>query len=149
MDEASRARAINTLKKIPVFSGLQEDEYEEFLSICKVSAIKQGEAIFHENDASEGMYILLSGEVEMHTKSSGCVYVMKPGDLFGEIGVISQKRRTASAIAGENSTLLDLRKEKFDFLLGRDPVLSSKVMRNVAKVLAERLLEASGPRYLL
>lgn len=151
MDEAAKAKAINTLKKIAVFGGLDDGEYQELLSVCKVSYFNKGETIFHENDASMDMYVLLSGEVEMHTRNSGCVYSMKPGDLFGEIGVISQKRRTASAVVGHESesALLHISKDRFDFLLGKSPVISAKIMRNVAKVLADRLLEASGPRYIL
>ena len=149
MDEVTKGRAVNTLRKIPVFSGMLDDEYQELLSVCKVSHFKQGDVIFQENDASMDMYVLLSGEVEMHTRSSGCIYVMKPGDLFGEMGVISQKRRTASAVVGEPAALLHISKDRFDFLLGKSPVISAKIMRNVAKVLSDRLLENNGPRYIL
>ena len=149
MDEATKGRAVNTLRKIPVFAGLLDDEYQQLLAVCKVSHFKQGDVIFKENDASLDMFVLLSGEVEMQTRSSGTIYVMKPGDLFGEMGVISQKRRTASANVAAPSALLHISKDRFDLLLGKSPVICAKIMRNVAKVLSDRLLENNGPRYIL
>lgn len=149
MDEFLTNRAINTLRKIPVFASLQTDEYQELLSVCKVNHVKNGDEIFVENDPSLAMYVLLSGEVEMHTRESGCVYVMKPGDIFGEIGVISQSRRSATAKASSDSAMLELSKDKFDFLLGKKPLITAKILRNVAKVLADRLVSSSANRYLL
>jgi CRP-like cAMP-binding protein len=149
MDETSQNKAINTLRKIPVFSGLQGDEYQQLLSICSVSHYRSGDTIFQENDPSTAMYILLSGEAEMQTGAGGCMFIMKPGDLFGEIGVISQIQRTASAVVSKDAALLELGKDKFDFLLGKNPLVMAKILRNVAKVLAERLVSSSSHRYIL
>jgi CRP-like cAMP-binding protein len=74
---------------------------------------------------------------------------MKSGDLFGEIGVISQSYRTASAVFIQDGALLELSKDRFDFLLGKNPMVMAKILRNVAKVLAERLVGSSHHRYLL
>ena len=149
MDDISQNKAINTLRKIPVFAGLQSDEYQHLLSICKVGHYRGGDVIFHEKDPSTAMYVLLSGEAEMQTDANGCMFIMKPGDLFGEIGVISQIQRTASAVVSKDAALLELSKDKFDFLLGKNPMVMAKILRNVAKVLAERLVNSSSHRYIL
>jgi len=149
MDETSQNKAINTLRKIPVFAGLQSDEYQQLLSICTVEHHRSGDVIFQEKDPSTAMYVLLSGEVEMQTGAGGCMFVMKPGDLFGEIGVINQSQRSASAVVSEDVALLELSKDKFDFLLGKNPLVMAKILRNVAKVLAQRLVGNSNHRYIL
>lgn len=149
MDEISKNKAINTLRKIAVFDGLHGDEYQELLSICTVNHYRSGEVIFEENALSTAMYVLLSGEAEIQTMTGECTYIMKPGDLFGEIGVISQSRRTATAVISQDAALLELAKDKFDFLLGKNPLVMAKILRNVAKVLAERLISSSSQRYLL
>jgi len=149
MDETSQNKAVNTLRKIPVFAGLQGDEYQQLLSICKVGHHRSGDVIFQEKDPSMAMYVLLSGEVEMQDGAGGCMFVMKPGDLFGEIGVINQSQRSASAVVSQDSALLELSKDKFDFLLGKNPLVMAKILRNVAKVLAERLVGSSNHRYIL
>jgi len=149
MDDISQNKAINTLRKIPVFAGLQNDEYHQLLSICAVNRYQTNDVIFEEKDPSSALYVLLSGQVEMQTDSGGCMFIMKPGDLFGEIGVICQVQRTASAVVGEDSVLLELAKDKFDFLLGKNPLVMAKILRNVVKVLAERLVGNSQHRYLL
>ena len=149
MEDISQNRAINTLRKIPVFAGLQNDEYHLLLSICAVNRYRTGDVIFRVKDTSNAMYVLLSGQVEMQTENGKCMFIMKPGDLFGEIGVICQVQRTASAVVSEDSVLLELARDKFDFLLGKNPLVMAKILRNVAKVLAERLVGNSQQRYIL
>jgi len=149
MDDISRNRAINTLSKIPVFAGLQTTEYQQVLGICTIAHYRAGDVIFKENAPSMAMYVQLSGETELQTASSGSVYIMKSGDLFGEIGVICHSNRTTSAVIGEDSVLLELAKDKFDFLQGKTPLIMAKILRNVAKVLAERLISSGQHRYIL
>jgi len=149
MDEHSRNKAISTLQKIPVFAGLQISEYHQLLGICSVSHYRIGDVIFKEKEPSKAMYIQLSGETELQTSTNGHVYVMKSGDLFGEIGVICQENRTATAIISDAAVIMELDKDKFDFLQGKNPLMMAKILRNVTKVLAGRLLSSGQHSYIM
>lgn len=149
MDELSRNKAITTLRKIPVFSGLQTNEYQQLLGICQVARYRVGDVVFKEKEPSKAMYIQLSGETELQTSTNGSVYVMKSGDLFGEIGVICQEHRTATAVISDEAVILVLDKDKFDFIQGKNPLLMAKILRNVTKVLAGRLLRSGQHRYIM
>jgi len=141
--QISRSRAINTLKKLPVFRGLLDDEYDHILGISQICHYEKNVIIFHEGDPSQNMFILLSGEVEISTKKNGVVCVMHPGDIFGEIGVISQVLRTATAKVGNDAILLEINKERFDFLLGKNPATVAKILKNLCAILAERLINSN------
>jgi CRP-like cAMP-binding protein len=149
MDALARNKAINILSKIPLFAGLQSEDYQQLLGICKIGHYRVGDVVFRERDPSLAMYVQLSGETELESTDNGIVFRMGPGDLFGEIGVISQSNRTATAIVSDDAMLLELDKDKFDFLQGKNPLLLAKILRNVAKVLAERLINSGTHRYIL
>ena len=138
--QISRSRAINTLKKLPVFRGLLDDEYDDILGISQICHYAKKVAIFNEGDTSLNMFILLSGEVEISTKTGGTLSVMKPGDIFGEIGVISQVLRTATARVKDDVILLEISKERFDYLMSKNPSTVAKILKNLCSILAERLI---------
>lgn len=141
--QISRSRAINTLKKLPVFRGLLDDEYDLILGISQICHYAKNVAIFSEGDTSLNMFILLSGEVEISTKTGGTLSVLQPGDIFGEIGVISQTPRTATATVKDDVILLEISKERFEFLMSKNPSTVAKVLKNLCSILAERLINSN------
>ena len=141
--QISRSRAINTLKKLPVFRGMLDDEYDHILGISQICHYENNVTIFREGDTSLNMFILLSGEMEISTKKNGVICVMQPGDIFGEIGVISQVLRTATAKVKNDAILLEISKERFDILLGKNPAIVAKILKNLCGILAERLINSN------
>ncbi len=128
------------LQKLPVFSGLYPDEYEHIQDICIPTTVEDGETIFVEDDLSPCMYVLLSGEVQLRTSDQGLIYALKPGELFGEIGFISQQRRTATAIASAASAVIKIRGDAFQLLLGRQPRICFIIMRNITLNLSNHII---------
>jgi CRP-like cAMP-binding protein len=87
--------------------------------------------IFNEGDGSPCLYVLLSGKVSLQTKIKGLIYTLYPGDVFGEIGLISQIKRSATATCEVDSSLLRIESDKFNLILGKFPRISSIIMRNI------------------
>jgi CRP/FNR family cyclic AMP-dependent transcriptional regulator len=138
-----KSKAINTLKKIPLFHGLQVEEYPEVLAICHVCRFEKGDVVFEEGDASYQMYVILSGAVTVRSKDNYAV-TLQPGEILGEIGLVCNVKRTATVAAADDVILLEINKDDFDLMQGRFPHISAVVMRNIATTLAQRLLKATG-----
>ncbi len=138
-----KSKAINTLKKIPLFHGLQGDEYREVLAVCRVCRFVKDEVVFEQGDPSYQMYVILSGSVMVRGKNDRAV-MLQPGEILGEIGLVCNVKRTASVIADEDVILLEINKDDFDLMQGRFPHISAVVMRSIATTLAQRLLKATG-----
>lgn len=130
----------NILKKLPVFAGLYAEEYEHIRDICIPANFPAGQVIFNEGDGSPCMYVVLSGEIELHTKGQGSIYTLKPGEIFGEIGLISQKKRTATATTRTPAALLQINSDSLQLLLGRNPRISYAIMRNITLSLSEHIV---------
>ena len=142
--EEEVTRFVHSLRKIPLFFGLEPDELKTVLELCKHAHFNQHETIFHEGDPSHDMYILLSGSVEISTKKSGVVASLGSSDIFGEIGLITQRTRSASVIATSNCQLFRINHVEFNFLAGRNPRISAILMRNISTNLANHVVRMNN-----
>lgn len=132
------------LGKLPIFSGLWDEELDDIIHICKTSKAQAGEPVFEEGDPSDAMYVMLSGMVEIRTQRAGRLHVMLPGDNFGEIGMITQRRRTASAVPTAGGDLITINRVEFNNLLGRAPRISAIILRNLTEQLAGHLVRMNN-----
>lgn len=128
------------LQKLPVFAGLAADEFEHIRKICIPAQVGDGETLFIESDPSPSMYVLLSGEIQLRTRSQGKIHTFQPGELLGEIGMIAQQERTATAIACAPSVLLQVDSHAFEQLLNRAPGICFKIMRNITRIMSGHMV---------
>lgn len=137
----ARAKAVPILKKLPVFEGLLEGELLKVLSMCSSANLDKGQTLFKQGDDGTSLYILLAGELDIIVEGSGVVHVMKPSEIVGEIGLVCQVQRTASAVARERAVLLHLYADIFHEVVKKHPRIGYVIMRNVAVILANRVME--------
>ena len=130
------------LRTIPVFKGLKSRELLLISSVLFRRKYDEGEYIFHMQDPSSAMYVVNSGKVTI-TFETGLkkenTLILSRGDFFGEIALVDNSRRTASAIAAETSTLLVLTRPELERLVKTNSSLANKILLNLANILALRL----------
>lgn len=131
---------ITVMSKIPIFNGMPLEEYHDFLEICDIWRFSEGEVVFEQDSPSTGMFALLSGDVSISTKEKGTIHQMKTGELLGEIGLLCQVKRTATATCNSDSVFLQIKKQDLNFLLGKSPNVYSKLIKNIAIFLAEKVI---------
>jgi CRP-like cAMP-binding protein len=93
-----------------------------------------GELIFEEYDMASEMYVILEGEVELRIGSK-TVETLGPGEPFGEMALIDQSPRTATAIARTACKLAVIPEKRFLFMVQTTPHFALQIM----KVMADRL----------
>lgn len=107
-----------------------------------------GEVLFMEGDIGRALFILESGKVELGkrdpaTGESKVIFTVEPGDFFGEMALLEQLPRTATATACERSKLHLLYRSKLDGLLSNHPRIGISIMTHLAQLLSARLRRAS------
>lgn len=140
LTEQEKLKIIRVFKKLPIFFGLHENEYDFVRSACSHTSYLEGNTIFNKGDGSPCLYILLTGEVELQAEKGEIIHKLHPGEIFGEIGLITQQKRTATAIAKTDVTLLIIKSEDLNLLLGKHPRISSIIMRNITQHLANHIV---------
>ena len=93
------ARAsIETLKRVPLFAGLNDKELDEIASSMRERRFKAGDTVTQEGAGGVGFFIVEEGQADVTVggESKGTV---GPGDYFGEIALINESPRTATLTA--------------------------------------------------
>jgi len=86
------------LKKVPLFSGLDEKELQAIASSMRERKFRAGDTVTQEGAGGVGFFVVGSGEAEVNVggETKGSV---GPGDYFGEIALINESPRTATLTA--------------------------------------------------
>ena len=93
-----------------------------------------GQTIFLEGDFGVAMYVVLEGEVELRINGR-VVETLGPGEPFGEMALIDQAPRVATAVAKTACRLIAIPEKRFLFMVSAMPHFSLQIMR----VMADRL----------
>ncbi len=94
-----------------------------------------GETIFEEGDSGAEMYIIQSGEVEIFTTTGTGpkrLAVLEEGDFFGEMAILEDIPRTASARAHTDCVLVRIDRSTFDQLVRHDPEIAIRMLRKLS-----------------
>lgn len=134
------SRVISALKKIPLWSGLSNEELAAVYKRCKPIQIEADEVIFKENTPSHNLYVLLSGKVDIITFKKGLIHTVCMNETFGEIGLITQNTRSATALSTEKSSMLQMNHVEFNTLLGTHPRISAIMMKNITTSLSQHIV---------
>jgi len=121
---------------------------EFFKSAGKPAAIGEGEKIFAENERAiplvrrNKMYLLLKGEVGL-VSGGRSIGRVRPGEIFGEMALISHAPRSATIQAEVASILYVLSAHQFEIIRNENPALGQKLLTYFVTVMAERLTFAN------
>lgn len=99
-----------------------------------------GGSIFNEGDLGTEMYIIQEGQVEIFKRLEGeeqRLAVLDKGDFFGEMSILEDLPRTASARALTECKLLQINGSTFDQMLRRNPEIAVRMMRKLSRRLRE------------
>ncbi len=150
------------LATVRLFEFLDQDELTELAAVIDSEKISTGDIIFQSGDLGDCLYIVNYGEIELFIKdTAGQKIVLKVAgedDLFGEISMLDNRPRSASAVAMTDSELFVLDRDDLlllfqkkpdaalnmltamgDMLREADKLLRTRVSRNVNDEMEEKL----------
>jgi CRP/FNR family cyclic AMP-dependent transcriptional regulator len=116
---------VKLLEEVPFFKLLDSDERIELATVLEEAKIANGETLFKIGDPGDSLYIVRSGLVEMFVKDHAgeriSLTTAGPGDLFGELSLLDNGPRAATAVALEDTDLLVLDRGDLLLFLRRKP----------------------------
>ena len=116
-------------------------------AVLKRHTYAPGQYLFREGDKGEQMFVLAQGAITIKlplkqkdpTAESRRLVTLSPGVMFGEMVLVESRPRSADALAEEYSVVYSLSREDLEHLFLSNPRLATKLMRNVSRILADRL----------
>jgi len=136
------------VRQIELFSSLSDDEIDILMKHSRIRSLVEDEALFHQGDDGDFFAIIIDGRIEItkHTEMETPVSLasLTCGDTLGEMALIDQEKRSASAIAIEPSSVFILSRKSFDMLIDQYPRCGTKLLRKLAIILCHHLRATSG-----
>lgn len=105
---------------------------EIFKDAENIKEVQLGEIIFEEGAPGDFMYVVLEGEVVI-THRGAVVSRIQAGEIFGEMALIDDSPRSATAQAAEASRLAPINRFDFTFYVQHSPFFALDVMESMAK----------------
>ncbi len=111
--------------------------------------IPQGQAVFRRGEPGDAMYVSLQGQIGIwlaaeHVEEEEVAHARRlvsyaPGVVFGELGLLQGRARSADAIAEADALVLELPRKHYDQLAAEHPALVGKLLLNVGLLMASRI----------
>ena len=142
------------LKENILFADLSSKQLKFVTNIVHLRKYRTGEVVFRQGEVGVGMYIIASGHVNItkeetisdKNKSPDGIIITKlvSGDFFGELSLVEENgRRSATVVAGEDTSLIGFFKPNLLEILERRPGIGVKIALRLGEVIGKRLKETT------
>lgn len=126
------------LKKIPLLEELNDDDHKEIVKHINLEYFPAHHVLFHEGEPGDAVYIIKRGVVRIYHANENKedeqeIAMLGDNDFCGEMAIISEKPRNASAETEEDSEVFILKKEDFVQLVASNPNMASRISSEFLK----------------
>ena len=138
---------IELMKELPVFETLTTGELVQIERVLHERHYSPGEVVFNEGEPGAGLYVIKKGEISIRKKVQDGedmqLAVIPERSFFGEMALLDEIPRSASACAVTQSILYGFSKPDLEHLLERNQRLGVKIILNLSKLVCRRLIKTN------
>jgi HD-GYP domain-containing protein (c-di-GMP phosphodiesterase class II) len=132
---------VDRLKEISFFADIPEQDLRQIAEIMVEKSYRKGAVIIEEHTEAERFFIIHRGKIEITKRFEGgeefVLSVQSDGDFFGEMALLDEQPRSATARALEPTVVLETSRKNFETLLYKAPTLAYRIMRELSSRLRE------------
>lgn len=133
----------DVLKQQILLQDIDKAGLNKIAKITKQISIKKGEQLFQEKDDTKGLWLILSGKIEISRVTADgwrqTLVVLPPGHFFGELSILENRKHVASAVALEDTEFLLIPKEDFEKMMEEDCALALCIVKRIAIAMSKNL----------
>ena len=141
-DGATRsADVVDLLGRVPVFSTLEPADLEQIARCPCPATFEPGQAVFREGDSSDTCYVVREGHARaIRSHGDGRTITLAtfgPGDIFGELAMFEDERRSATVEAIETTSVVGVLGPDMRRLMSEHPQISARLVIALGRRLRE------------
>lgn len=139
-DSEEDVNMIPLIERVMILKGSQLFRYFPGSDLAGIASLadevhlQDGESVFEQGDVGDAFYMVVRGNIRI-MRGSHELAVLGPREGFGEMAILDQETRSATATAAEPTTLLRIDRDSFDRLIEQNP----SVARGIYRMLTQRL----------
>ena len=130
------------LAEQPLLAGLAAEELAELNALATIRSYQQGERILVTGEPAGSLFFLRSGVVHVTLRDGIRLATLTAGMAFGEMALL-ETHRSADVFADMSATAYEISLADFERFRKRHPKAGERIMRNLAQLLADRLIAAN------
>lgn len=139
----SQLEVVQFLRKLPLFEGLSERELSRLNEILYHRSYQAGESLFEFGQPGAALFIIQSGDISIEIPSGEGrfmqVAVLSSGSFLGELALLDDSPRSASARALKQTECFSLFRADLHKLVETDPEIATRIYKALATIVGERL----------
>ena len=147
----SNSTIVTFLKQSDIFFQLTPTQLELVANLCQEATFQKNDLVFKDNSTSKELYVIAQGEVDIfvdpalvsaedESRENQVIATLRRGQSFGEVALVDEGLRSASACATQNDTrLLIIPRDKLIMLCETYPQLGYRLMYNLSADLAMKI----------
>lgn len=139
----SDAQVDQLIERVELFNGLNPDDVRKIFGHGLTMNIKKGDVVFYKDTEGDQMYVVLGGLIGIY-QGKEIIAKLRTGDMFGEMALVTSDKRSATAIALDDSHLFILQETTFEKLMTKR--VAVRMLLNIVKTLSHRLKESNVRR---
>jgi CRP-like cAMP-binding protein len=133
----------------PLFHGISATTLSTISSQTTVRRYQPGATIFRQGDVAAHLFVIRAGEVQIRRELDGqdlVIDTLGQGDIFGEMGLLTDYKRTASVVAATALEVFVLTREAFDVLISQNFAVATELVQihNARSLAIERITAMGG-----
>jgi CRP/FNR family transcriptional regulator/CRP/FNR family cyclic AMP-dependent transcriptional regulator len=134
---------VDLFRQVPLFADLEEQDIKALMSMLTRRRYPKDSVIFFEHDPGDSLYLIVSGRVRVTILADDgreiVLAVLGEGDFFGEMSLLDNEPRSATAIAMEDTEVLIIHQKEFFSIVEKRPPILIKLL----SVISARLRKAN------
>lgn len=138
----ARDEKLELLRRIPLFATCNRKQVARLSQLADEVAVPDGKVLMRQGETGSEMMVIVSGAVRIE-RDGKVLNTLARGDFFGEIALLEQGPRTATAIAQGPTMLLVIGHREFHSVMEEFPGFAAEVLRALARRI--RTLEPDAP----
>jgi len=122
---------LQDLRKSPLFQGLSDEELRQLMDNAEPVSLGAGDVLIKQGETGDSAYVVIKGEFEIRKQSGQSLIkidVRNPGDVVGEMALLSRTPRNATVIAKTDGEALRIPQESFEELLSSSSTAAMAVL---------------------
>ena len=122
---------LQDLRKSPLFEGLSDEELRQLMDMAEPVTLRAGEILIKQGELGDSAYVVISGDFEVQKQTGQSLIkidVRNPGDVVGEMALLSRGPRNATLIAKTDGEVLRIPQEAFETLISSSTTAAMAVL---------------------
>ena len=125
------SRLAASLRARPAFTSLVDADLARIEAVCREWDFADETVLYRQGDSAAAFYVLVAGEVRLTTADAERVERLAPEQCFGELDVLEDAPRSATAVAASGSRLFVVARGDFEYILAQSPTLAQSMLESL------------------